>query len=312
MRRNLPINARPVTVVAILAMGAGLSSGAFAASQDCVALVSGAPLALERFADGVVAFVPAETSAGSTEIEVVYYRPDDRCRPLVIDDYGIEGGDPRLETSFIYPVQGKPNLFAIVSWPMDHAGLEMRGRYYSVVAYRQSGAGLELNAFVAENTEISSGIVGTAEGIEHAFEGTTEEGLIALMGSLGKWSWQAACNPSGNQHELTACAFVAQIEAGEELQEVGQLFADAFDDPVVQADRLARFEHEHSVWETQLERDLDALFPLSPLDDPTIVYGSSYAMQHAYARAFLVRQRVDFLRAFWLPYGARSEDSMQR
>jgi len=77
---------------------------------------------------------------------------------------------------------------------------------------------LVLNTFVADNPAISSGIVGTYEGGESSFEGTTEEGLVSLMASQGKWSWQAACNPSGTQPELEACAYVEQIEALEDIE----------------------------------------------------------------------------------------------
>ncbi|MFA5493830.1 MAG: lysozyme inhibitor LprI family protein [Porticoccaceae bacterium] len=281
--------------------------------KDCTAIVSGSALGWERLANGIAAFYPADALDGGTEIELVFHQAHENCRPVAVDNYGIEGGDPKLEASFIHRIRGESNLFAIVSWPMDHRGLGMTGRFYSVFAYRQSGSMLELNRFVAENREVSSGVVGSVDGTEQTFEGATEEGLIALMGSQGKWSWQAACDPGGNQHELTACAYVAQIEAEEALALVKEHLADAYGyDSETQAEKLAEFDLVQSAWEAQLQADLSALFPLSPGEDPGILYGSSYPMQYANARAFLTRQRADYMRAFWLPADADFQNTTNR
>lgn len=116
------------------------------------------------------------------------------------------------------------------------------------------------------------------------------------------WSWHARCDPAGTQLELTACAHVEQIKAEQALNAIRAMLAELYqDDPEVLAEKTARFDAIQSRWESQLQRDLDALFPLAPGDNPAVLYGSSYAMQYAYARAFLIRQRTDFLRTFWLP-----------
>lgn len=177
----------------------------------------------------------------------------------------------------------------------------MNGRYYGVYAYQRSGATLVLNTFVAHNAAISSGIVGTYEGEESTFEGTTEDGLVSLMASQGKWSWQAACNPSGTQLDLNACAYVEHIEALEEVEAVRQRLSELYaDDPDILTDKLDRFDEAQRVWQVQLQHDLDSLFPLLPEEDPSFVYGSSYSMRYTYAQVFLIRQRAEFLRTHWL------------
>lgn len=278
------------------------ATSALAADAACGPAIPDNRLAQERLAGGTVAFLPVEqTDDGDSVIEVVYYHPDQQCRPAVVDDYGINGGLPQLEASFIHPVQGEPNLFAIVSWPLAHAGLGMSGRYYGVYAYQRSATALAVNTFVTHHPEIGSGIVGTLEGEESTFEGTTEAGLISLMASQGKWSWQAGCNPAGSQLELNACAYVEQIEAGEELDGVREGLIELFADfPELQIEQLERFDAAQEIWQAQLQQDIDALFPLAPGDDPSYLYGSSYPMQVAYVRAFLLRQRAEFLRTYWL------------
>lgn len=278
------------------------ATNALATGSECTEALPDNLLAQERLAGGIAAFqLVKQTTDEDSEIQVVYYHPDEKCLPVIIDNYEVNGGSPTLEASFVYPIQGKNNLFAIVSWPLSHAGLGMNGRFYGVYAYQRSGPALVLNTFVAHNAAISSGIVGTYEGEESTFEGVTESGLISLMTKQGKWSWQAACNPSGKQLELNACAYVEQIEAHEEIEAVRQQLTELYaDDPDILADELERFDETQRVWQAQLQQDLDALFPLSPGEDPSVVYGSSYSMRYAYAQAFLVRQRAEFLRTYWL------------
>lgn len=286
------------------------------ARGDCAGAVRDSDLASERFADGVALFRPVETGAyrGGVEIELVHYRADEDCQPVLVDQYAIEGGDPRLEAHFIHPIKGEPNLFAIVSWPMDHAGLGMSGRMYSVFAYRQSEGVLETNDFVMENREISGGVVGTVEGETSTFEGATQDGLISLMASQGEWSWRAACDPNGNQYELTACAYVEQIEADKALGaalETGRAAIEAAyaHDPDMRAEMAMRLDRAQAGWDRQLETDLDSLFPLEPGENPATMYGSSWPMRYAYARAYLVGQRADYLREVWLPaYGLLEDD----
>ena len=297
----------------VLAWQMGQTTDVLAADSQCTATLPDNSLAQKQFAGGIVAFQPLMHSDDHTEIEVVHYHPDEGCLPVIIDSYEINGGSPTLEANFIYPIQGEPNLFTIVSWPLLHIGLEMRGRYYSVYAYHQLGSELTVNTFVIHNPALSSGIVGTIEGEETTFEGTTEEGLIALMGSQGKWSWQATCNPSGKQYELTACAYVENIEAEEELNAIRDLLVKAYTDfPDVRTDVLAHFDEAQQAWQLQLKSDLNSLFPLQPGQDPAILYGSSYAMHYAYTQAFLLRQRAEFLRTFWLPTHVDPEHTIEQ
>lgn len=286
----------------IMAWGTCVVPSALAAEQECAAGLPDDLLAREHFAGGIVAFRQIDqVSDEDSTIQVAWYHPDENCRPVTVDNYEFNGGLPTLEASFVYPIQGEDNLFAIVSWPLLHVGLGMNGRYYGVYAYQPAEATLALNTFVAGNPEVSSGIVGRYEGEDWNFEGTTEDGLIALMASQGKWTWQAACDVSGRQLELNACAYVEQIEAQEEIEAARQEFSELYaDDPDLLAEQLERFDDAQRAWQVQLQQDLDALFPLQPGEDPSFLYGSSYPMRYAYARAFLVRQRAEFLRAYWL------------
>lgn len=289
-------------LLAIMVGSLCFTSNAQAVDSECTATLPDNMLAQEHFAGGIVAFQPIkQTRDEESEIQIVYYHPDEKCLPVMIDNYEFNGGLPNLEASFVHPIQGEQNLFTIVSWPLLHAGLGMNGRYYGVYAYQRSGAALVLNTFVTDNPAISSGIVGTYEGEKSTFEGTTEDGLVSLMASQGKWSWQATCNPSGRQLELNACAYVEQIEAHEEIVAARQRLIELYaDDSGILADKLDRFDEAQRVWQVQLQHDLDALFPLLPDEDPSFVYGSSYSMRYAYTQAFLIRQRTEFLRSHWL------------
>jgi hypothetical protein len=52
-----------------------------------------------------------------------------------IDHFGVEGGDPKIETVFFAPVGSDPKkrLFIIVSWPVVHANVN--GTLYATYAY---------------------------------------------------------------------------------------------------------------------------------------------------------------------------------
>jgi hypothetical protein len=54
---------------------------------------------------------------------------------IVIDHFGVEGGDPKIETVFFAPVGPDPKkrLFIIVSWPVRHA--DVGGTLYATYAY---------------------------------------------------------------------------------------------------------------------------------------------------------------------------------
>lgn len=289
-------------LAAIMIWSVCFTPAALAADAECTVAASDNLLAQERLANGTVAFQLLEQANDEdSQIQLVYYHPAENCLPITVDNYEFNGGLPHLEASFVYPIQGEDNVFAIVSWPLVHVGLGMNGRIYSVYAYQPAGTTLALNTFVAHNPEIGGGIVGRYEGEDWDFEGTTEDGLISLMTTQGKWSWQAACNLSGRQLELNACAYVEQIEAFEELEAVRHQLIELYSyDPDLLAERLEGFDEIQRLWQVQLQHDLDALFPLRPGEDPSLLYGSSYSMRYAYAQAFLARQRAEFLRAYWL------------
>lgn len=157
-------------------------------SKDCATAtdaVLASALASESYAEGLVVFKQSDNSEQTSTIEVVHYRESDACRPSIADRYEHEGGDPHLEATFIHTVKGEPNLFSIVSWPLEHRALGMQGRLYSVYAYQWNGTDLELNNLVVQNPNLYGGVIGTNDGRPATFEGATQEGVISLLSRYG-------------------------------------------------------------------------------------------------------------------------------
>lgn len=163
---------------------------------DCLSAAasqSEAIIADERFGSGVVGFVRAANAVGTLdgndingqEIEVLRFRDGAGCAAEHVDTYHYEGGEPTLEATFTHTVQGEPNLFTIVSWPLVHVGLGMNGRLYYVYAYREVDGALAANNVVVHHQELRSGVEGTLEGQPATFEGKTENGVVALLERLG-------------------------------------------------------------------------------------------------------------------------------
>lgn len=260
-----------------------------------------AALAVEAFADGVVALQPA--AADPAEIEVVYYRESDACEPQVIDHYEIEGGAPQLEAVFHHHYHGWPVLVNIVSWPHQHRGLGMSGRFYSLYVYHQDGQQVRQHEELARLQGLS-GVVGTTEDREPAtFAGTYPLGAAALLDLLApsseqELSWQELCNPQGNQMEITACAVVTQGEAERVLNAMLVRVSESY---AGHPSCLAEFAQAQRSWQKQVKADLTHLFPLEPGQDPRVQYGSSYTMERLLVQTYLMRQRTEYLGEFWLP-----------
>lgn len=171
-----------------VAMAAALPRCAADPADHCAERAfPGAVIASERSGDGVVSFVgvQAEDEARGDQIQVVRHRDGSGCAAEQVDAYQEEGGAPALEASFVHSVQGEPNLFAIVSWPLWHAGVDTKGRFYSVYAYRDAGDALVPNEAVVRNRQLYGGVEGTLEGEPSTFEGTTEQGVVAMLERLG-------------------------------------------------------------------------------------------------------------------------------
>lgn len=291
------------TLTALLAMAAQAQNPPVCET----AFDSDAVLAVESFADGLVTLQPA--APNPTEIDLMYYRESDGCEPLAIDQYGIEGGEPRLEDAFLHHHEGWPVLVTIVSWPHEHRGLGMTGRYYAVHVYQQEGATVQLKPALARQNWLS-GVVGTTEEWQPStFAGTTRLGATALLASLAPPSeqeqgWQELCNPQGNQMEITACVIVAYGEAQRALNAMLVRISKSYADAPQLLNALAKAQNG---WQAQAEADLSYLFPVEPGENPQVLYGSSYTMQHTLAHAHLVRQRTDYLSEFWLPMDARRD-----
>ena len=146
-----------------------------------------ASLAIATVEDDILVFRPTPPVAGSDlqPIELVRHRSDAGCRPEPVDRYEPEGGPPHLHEIFVHPVQGAPNLFAIVSWPIWHAGEGIRGTRYAVYAYRVDGDHWARNDVIVKHPALYGGIVGTVHGAPSTFEGTTRDGVVAMLHRLG-------------------------------------------------------------------------------------------------------------------------------
>jgi len=171
-----------------VALSAILAGCAAQPADDCSRQVyPDAVIVDERFGDSAVSFVgvEAERDVSGKEIQVVRFRDGAGCWAEPVDRYYYEGGEPTLEASFIHTVQGEPNLFTIVSWPLLHVGLGMNGRLYSVYAYHEVDGVLAVNDLVVKNKELYGGVEGILGGEPSTFEGKTEEGVVALLERLG-------------------------------------------------------------------------------------------------------------------------------
>lgn len=286
----------------LMAVLAGVAMVALAQDHPCAtAFDPDAALAVESFADGVVAVQPA--AADPAEIEVVHYRESDACEPQVIDHYPIEGGAPRLEEVFLHHYHGWPVLVSIVSWPHQHRGLGMTGRFYSIYVYHRDGDSVQLNEALARLQGLS-GVVGTTEDWEQmTFAGVHRLGAAALLDLLAPPSeqelgWQELCKPEGKQMELNACAIVTLGEAQQALNAMLVRVSESYAD---HPSYLAEFTEAQDSWRRQIRADLTHLFPLEPGQDPRVQYGSSYTMQHTLVQAYLLRQRTEYLGEFWVP-----------
>lgn len=285
----------------LTAVGAGVAMLASAQEHPCAtAFDLDAALAVESFAGGVVTAQPA--AADPAEIEVIY-RGSDACEAQVIDHYPIEGGAPRLEEVFLHHYHGTPVLVSIVSWPHQHQGLGMTGRFYSIYVYHQDGTGVQLNEALARLQGLS-GVVGTTEDREPVtFAGIHQLGAAALLDLLTPPSeqelgWQELCNPQGNQMEITACGIVALGEADRALNAMLVRLSESYADHPSYLAELTEAQHS---WQQQVKADLTHLFPLEPGQEPRVQYGSSYTMQLTLVQSYLTRQRTEYLAEFWLP-----------
>ena len=177
-----------------MAASFALPTSANESAADClVAMQDNLLLGSQRYSHGVVGFVGVETVIGiehgndvtGNEIQVIRFRDRAGCAAEPVDTYHYNGGEPTLEAAFMHPVQGVPNLFAIVSWPLVHVGLGMSGSYYAVHAYHEIDGALVVNELVVKDTKLHGGVEGILEGEPTTFGGTTEQGVGAMLKRRG-------------------------------------------------------------------------------------------------------------------------------
>jgi len=92
-------------------------------------------------------YVTSKEIEGETnhEIDGIVLKPlgAGKYEKIIIDHFGVEGGDPKIETVFFAAVGANPvkRLFIIVSWPVQHA--DVNGTWYATYIYEppeKSGA----------------------------------------------------------------------------------------------------------------------------------------------------------------------------
>lgn len=264
-----------------------MSSGTAFAGDVCSE--GGEQVVLKRlmFNEGEAIFVERPSVAEGHSIELNYRTAGEPCLFSTIDLYDFEGGPPKLEASFVYSVEGNPNLFAIVSWPLEHSGLDMRGRFYAVHAYERENDTLIPNKLITSNVAISSGIVGFVAGENHQFKGATEAGVKSLLASQKKSSVQAACDPSVAQQKFYTCAFAEEAAARKQIVSVRRSVEGAYAHDLEQNNGIiARFDIAQSGWASQIELDLQAQFPFSQDEDIKGQFESSFLVKATQMRAF--------------------------
>ncbi|EMN5129290.1 hypothetical protein RVV79_002387 [Burkholderia contaminans] len=110
---------------------------------------------------------------GSEEYPIVldfYRRTGGGCKKNEFARYRVEGGLPAVESIFFLSLRGRVNVFAIVSWDINHRGDGSYGRLYQVRAYQFNDGGV-----LVENNQVSedgsmTGIDGYVGGGKSRFE----------------------------------------------------------------------------------------------------------------------------------------------
>lgn len=87
----------------------------------------------------------------------------------LVDKYDVAGSDPKIESLFFYPVQGKKNVLVLVSWELTSRGIGTYGTLYQVYGYEKGSKNqLVTNKLIRFDKHLS-GIDGYQEGEEEHF-----------------------------------------------------------------------------------------------------------------------------------------------
>lgn len=118
--------------------------------------------------------------------------------------------------------------------------------------------------------------------------------------------WIEQCDPDGGQQAINACAIVENARADDRLEavldEIDRTYAGNGTPEATRGLRDAQ-----SSWSAQVERDVEALYPVPEGEHPSVQWGSSWVMSFEQTRTMLVRQRIAFLCEAWLPDRVRPE-----
>jgi hypothetical protein len=101
---------------------------------------------------------------------VLYHQTQAGCDRSVFARYSIEGGTPFVESLFFEKIDGRMNVFAIVSWRINNRGEGTYGRLYQVYAYKMNSGGLLTENARISNNDHMTGIDGYEQGQQSTFQ----------------------------------------------------------------------------------------------------------------------------------------------
>jgi hypothetical protein len=102
-------------------------------------------------------------------ILAIYRQTQAGCSRSVFARYSIEGGEPFVESLFFDKIDGKTNVFAIISWQINHQGEGTYGKLYQVYAYNINSDGTLIENSLVSNDDHLTGIDGVEQGQESKF-----------------------------------------------------------------------------------------------------------------------------------------------
>lgn len=121
--------------------------------------------------------------------------------------------------------------------------------------------------------------------------------IFLLLAMASPAAAQVACNASGTQAELNACAREDFEKADAELNAVyRQIVTDLSGEPVA----LARMKDAQRLWVKLRDADLDARYPVGKGENPYFLYGSMFPMRYLGQKAMLTQARTAYLRSEFL------------
>jgi hypothetical protein len=108
------------------------------------------------------------------------------CERIQFAQYSVEGSVPTVDSLFFMKMQGRVNVFTIVSWAINNRGVGTYGKLYQVYAYQMAPNGQLLeNKLIAENG-LMTGVEGYDDGQQSTFPFKTAADVRKFMRGKSK------------------------------------------------------------------------------------------------------------------------------